>query len=113
MTDKTNWRAMLKGDTADIDLGQARDTLLEQIGDEIRAVNKEFGEGSVEVVDEPAVGITYPVLAYPTKIKSFNLDKDPEASGTLQGIKGQYLMFDTGVINLRKYTGYHLTVQAG
>jgi len=27
---------------------------------------------------------------------------------TLQGIKGQYLIFDTGVINMRKYTSYHL-----
>ena len=67
----------------------------------------------MEVVDEPAVDITYPVLKYPTKIKSFNLDKEPQASGALQGIKGQYLIFDTGVINLRKYTGYHLTVRAG
>ncbi len=113
VADKTNWRAMLKGDTVDINLAQERDTLLEQIGGDIRAVNEEFGEEVVEVVDEPAVDIMYPVLAYPTKIKSFNLEKDPEASGILQGIKGQYLIFDTGVINLRKYTGYHLTVQAG
>jgi len=113
VADKTNWRAMLKGDIVDLDLAQERDTLLEQIGDEIRAVNEQFGDEVVEVVDEPAVDITYPVLTYPTKITSFNLDKKPEASGTLQGIKGQYLIFDTGVINLRKYTGYHLTVTAG
>ncbi|MFE1970930.1 DUF2797 domain-containing protein, partial [Acinetobacter baumannii] len=30
----------------------------------------------------------------------------------LQGIKGQYLIFDIGVINIRKYTGYELIVRA-
>ena len=55
----------------------------------------------------------YPVLAYPQKVKSFNLDKDPVAGGVLQGIKGQYLIFDGGVINLRKYTGYKVEVLAG
>jgi hypothetical protein len=113
VADKTNWRAMLKGDIVDIDLAQERDKLLEQIGDAMRAVNEQFGDSAVAVLDEPAVNITYPVRAYPSKIKSFNLDKDPEVSGTLQGIKGQYLIFDSGVINLRKYTGYHLTVQTG
>jgi hypothetical protein len=52
--------------------------------------------------------IQYPVLQYPAKIKSFNLDKDPLVSGVLQGIKGQYLLFDTGVINIRKFAGYEV-----
>ena len=52
----------------------------------------------------------YPVEAYPSKIVSFNLDKDPVVEGTLLGIKGQYLIFDTGVINIRKYTAYQLAV---
>ncbi|MEE9397603.1 MAG: DUF2797 domain-containing protein, partial [Methylococcales bacterium] len=34
-------------------------------------------------------------------------------SGTLMGIKGQYLIFDTGVINIRKYGGYSLTFRTG
>ena len=55
---------------------------------------------------------TYPVRTYPQKVKSFNLDKDPRAGGHLQGIKGQYLIFEGGVINLRKYTGYQVTVSA-
>ena len=54
----------------------------------------------------------YPVLAYPQKVKSFNLDRDPVAGGELQGIKGQYLVFAGGVINLRKYTGYRVVVRA-
>ena len=64
-----------------------------------------------ELTDEPEVHINYPVLEYPLKVKSFNLDKTPTIGGTLMGIKGQYLIFDTGVINMRKYGGYHLSLQ--
>jgi hypothetical protein len=32
--------------------------------------------------------------------------------GELQGIKGQYLILDTGVINIRKYTGYNIEFSA-
>ena len=33
-------------------------------------------------------------------------------NGVLRGIKGQYLIFDTGVINMRKYGGYHLVLRS-
>ena len=56
------------------------------------------------------MNIDYPVLEYPTKVTSFNLDKVPSLEGTLLGIKGQYLIFDSGVINIRKYTAYHVEV---
>jgi hypothetical protein len=48
------------------------------------------------------------VQGYPDKIASYNFDKDPLVEGTLLGIKGQYLMFDGGVINVRRYAGYHV-----
>ena len=60
----------------------------------------------------PETRIRFPVLEYPTKVKSFNLDKTPTIEGTLMGIKGQYLIFDTGVINIRKYGGYHIALQS-
>ena len=48
---------------------------------------------------------------WPDKIRTHNLDKEPMATGRLQGIKGQYLILDTGVINIRKYTAYNVRVQ--
>jgi len=54
------------------------------------------------------LNISYPVLKYPTKIVSLNFDKTPTISGTLDGIKGQYLLLDSGVINLRKFSSYHV-----
>ena len=47
----------------------------------------------------------------PEKIKSFNLDKNPELSGILTGIKGQYIIIDNEfVLNVRKYTGYFIRI---
>jgi hypothetical protein len=31
--------------------------------------------------------------------------------GTLLGIKGQYLMLDTGVLNVRKFGGYQIQME--
>jgi hypothetical protein len=39
-----------------------------------------------------------------------NFDKTPEITGVLQGIKGQYLILDIGVLNIRKFTGYQLSL---
>ena len=58
------------------------------------------------------VELEYPVSEYLTKISSHNLDKTPEIESTLLGIKGQYLIFDTGVINLRRFTGYEIEMLA-
>jgi hypothetical protein len=32
--------------------------------------------------------------------------------GRLNGIKGQYLLLDTGVLNIRKFGGYELILRA-
>ena len=57
-----------------------------------------------------SLDIDYPVLHFPSKVKSFNLDTNPNVAGVLQGIKGQYLLLDSGVINIRKYAGYEIEV---
>ena len=59
--------------------------------------------------DNEILTFEYPVLGYPEKIKSINLDKEPSFQGRLIGIRGQYLiMSDNRVINLRKYSGYQI-----
>ena len=98
VADKTNWRAMLKGDVETIDLEAARERLKEHIPVNVPC----------KISDTPALEIKYPVLQHPEKVKSFNFDKDPTVSGVLHGIKGQYLIFDTGVINIRKFSGYQV-----
>lgn len=99
MSDKTNWRRMLKGDIEEVDLAAVREQVHDWIPQDLREY---FLEG------EPVHTLHYPVRAVPAKIVSHNLDKENELSGRLTGIKGQYLIFDERVINLRKYAGYHV-----
>lgn len=96
IADKTNWRAMLKGEVARIDLVEARQNTLGLIPTNLDS----------QVSSQDMAEISYPVEIYPKTIKSLNLDKTPVIQGILQGIKGQYLIFDCGVINIRKFTGY-------
>ena len=54
----------------------------------------------------------YPVQEYPPHIRSIDLDKTMRINGRLMGMKGQYWMFDSGVINIRKYSGYEVILQS-
>lgn len=102
LADKTNWRQLLKAEPEPIDLVQVRDQILAEV---------DLSDLPVRAFDDlPEQHIHYPVLSYPEKIVSLNADKTPEISGKLMGIKGQYLIFDVGVINMRKYTGYQLSI---
>lgn len=113
VADKTNWRALLKSHAAPVDLKAIRQQLFDTCADGLTTLQQRFGLQAIQPLhDAEPLEITYPIEAYPAKITSFNLDKDPLAEGTLLGIKGQYLMFDTGVINIRKYTAYQLAVHS-
>jgi hypothetical protein len=101
--DRTHWMTMLKQEDPPGDLA-AR-------AEEIVGVLRGWGvEGILPPERREEHRFRFPVLEYPQKVKSFNLDRDPVAGGTLIGIKGQYLILDTGVINLRKFTGYVVEV---
>lgn len=109
VADKTNWRTMLKGAIDPVDLPAVRDQLFETCGAELAALESQFGVGEIRQLDDQAVTeIHYPVLEYPQKISSLNFDKASVVEGVLKGIKGQYLIFDCGVINIRKFTAYHI-----
>jgi len=111
VADRTNWRALLKGDAVAVDLVAVREQLFDSCAAGIHMLQERFGLQAIQpLADVEPIEIRYPVEAYPSKIVSFNLDKNPVAEGTLLGIKGQYLIFDTGVINIRKYTAYQLAV---
>ncbi len=103
--DKTHWTRNLKGNPEGFDL--------RAVSEQVVAALQEWEVGGIlPEFERLEHTFAYPVEVWPTKVKSFNLDKDPVAGGVLQGIKGQYLMFDGGVINLRKFTGYQVEVRA-
>ena len=111
IADKTNWQAMLKGNADDRDLEAERQILIEACAADVAALQEAHGIQSIEVLEgADPITISYPVLEFPKKVSSFNLDKTPVIGGTLMGIKGQYLIFDGGVINMRKYGGYQVAL---
>lgn len=112
IADKTNWRAMLKGSAEALDLKAIAEELKPKIAEKLASVRLKYGTEAVTELNEDVINLQFPVQQYLTKISSFNFDKTPEVSGRLVGIKGQYLIFETGVINLRKFTSYHISVQA-
>ncbi len=97
VSDKTNWRTMLKNEIEDVDLIEWRNKLKTYIPEEAL---KYFLENNTETQ------IKFPVLQYPAKPKSLNLEKTPSYKGVLKGIKGQYLLFeDDTVFNIRSNEG--------
>ncbi|WP_462160693.1 DUF2797 domain-containing protein [Pseudoalteromonas maricaloris] len=109
IADKTNWRNMLKGINPEIDLKAEAAKLIPEIQAKLDELAELFGATAIEMLDEEVVDLTFPVEQHPSKISSFNFDKDPVVSGVLEGIKGQYLIFNNGVINIRKFTSYEIT----
>jgi hypothetical protein len=97
--DKTNWQKMLKNEVPDADLIRERANLKYLIPKEVQNY---FHPEKEDLYD-----LHFPVMEFPKKINSLNLDKTPNFSGKLMGIKGQYLMFQDGtVFNIRTYEGY-------
>ena len=97
--DKTNWQKMLKNEVPTADLIKERVSLKYLIPKEV--------QDYFDVDKNELYELHFPVLHYPKKVSSLNLDKTPHYSGKLLGIKGQYLVFEDGtVFNVRTYEGY-------
>jgi len=110
VSDKTNWQQMLKNHAKPMPLQELGGQLLGLCKNELDAIKTKFGQDSLEelLADGQAVDIHFPIIQLPGKIKTHCFNKSPEVAGILQGIKGQYLILDTGVINIRKYIGYEV-----
>jgi hypothetical protein len=111
VTDRTDWRRMLRGEPESRDMIARRDELLGRCGDDIALSAAALGENALTPLGDEAVHtFTYPVLEYPARVAALSFEKTAQVVGTVSGIKGQYLMLDTGVLNIRKFAGYHVTV---
>ncbi|HET8809625.1 MAG TPA: DUF2797 domain-containing protein [Flavobacteriaceae bacterium] len=98
IADKTNWRKMLQNEIEDENLEAIRSKLEPFVPDEAKPY---FLENNKETE------LKFPVLQYPKSPKSLNLQKTPDFSGKLKGIKGQYLIFEGNtVFNVRNNEGF-------
>ncbi|MFZ5814969.1 MAG: DUF2797 domain-containing protein [Bacillota bacterium] len=102
LQDKTNWRKMLKGEVVETPILEVRERILGLIPDDYRGYLLQ---------DEPVRNFAYPVTELPEKIASHDIEKAP-AEGRLLGIKGSYLILNTGVLNVPKFSGYLVSFEA-
>lgn len=113
VTDRTQWQRLLRGDPEPVDLAAVRAELLERCAEVIAALQAEFGVQAIRPVDDAAAQqFRYPVEAWPAKVRALDLEKLGRVEGELQGIKGQYLLLSSGVLNVRKYTAYDVVLSA-
>jgi len=98
ISDKTNWRKMLTNDIEDADLVTVKEELSAYIPDQAKEYYLENNSQETH--------LKFPVLQYPEKVKSLNLEKTKSYTGKLKGIKGQYIIFeDATVFNIRANEG--------
>lgn len=104
ISDRTAWQRMLKNDfDISTDLKNKKIELSTLLPKELK---------QYYIKENDIYNINYPVKVYPAKVKSIGLDKFPEISGILTGIKGQYLFIDNEkVFNIRKHQGYKVYIK--
>jgi Protein of unknown function (DUF2797) len=103
VADKTNWSKMLKNDIEDENLIEWRERLKLYIPNEAKDY---FIENNSETY------LDFPVIQYPEKPKSLNIEKTQEYIGKLVGVKGQYLIFeDETVFNIRANEGIVVSIK--
>lgn len=104
--DKTDWRAMLKAKPKTLDLSSEIKIL-----ETLNAIKNHTNETvNIDWLKESSLEFEYPVLQYPEKVKSISFEKTPKFSSVLLGIKGQYLIFEAGVLNVRNLSGFDLSI---
>ena len=98
ISDKTNWRKMLQNNLSDRSLIDVKNELTNYLDDDL----KQYVSRNSDINK-----VNFPVIKYPSKVKSVTLDKVPQIEEKLIGIKGQYLLFDNDtVFNVRRHAGY-------
>lgn len=104
-TDRTSWQRMLKGELALADLPSECRRAGAALADEPELA-------ALVTPEEEVLEIPYPIRTTPSKVKSVNLAKAPMLHGTLEGIRGQYLIFGDGrVLNIRRHSAHVVNIE--
>lgn len=103
LSDRTDWRRMLRGDVERADLKGVRDWLRAKLGSRFEPY----------WMDAPVIRFDYPVTRRPESVRTLSLDQLEKVQGVLWGIQGQYLLLDCGVFSARKHIGYEVAIRFG
>lgn len=100
--DKTPWRKMLKNEIPAIDLVAEK----EKLGEKLSSNLAQYLVREENEVYE----FNYPVEEWPTKVTTLNLDKQAKVEAVLKGVRGQYLLFEGGLVfNVRAHSGFRVS----
>ena len=105
LSDKTHWSKMLMNiPSQNVDLLSEKNRVAALLPEEY----KQYISPNDEVLE-----LKYPVLNYPIKVTSVGFEKNPDIKLPLNGIRGQYFLFEGGaVINIRKHSGFEVELIA-
>lgn len=101
VADRSDWRRLVTAAPASVDLPSLRDRLRGQ------AAGLPAG---VSWIDADPVAFSYPVAGYCRQAVRLDLQTQPLIRGNLIGIRGQYLLFEHGALNVRRHVSYHVRV---
>tara|TARA_Y200000002_G_scaffold160419_1_gene132580 strand:+ start:5429 stop:6247 length:819 start_codon:yes stop_codon:yes gene_type:complete len=108
MSDKTKWQQLIKSSTESIDMALYHEQWTGYLKQTIDSIS--IDPSDIHWVDFKEHRFTYPIDAYSNKAKSLKLIPNEPLSEVIRGIKGQYLIFDYGALNLRNLQGYFLNI---
>jgi hypothetical protein len=95
LSDRTNWRLLVSQETSPVNLADERD----QLRDDLNLPNAVWSM-------DPERQFQFPVQQYSPAV-NFSLHKQT-IRGNLIGMKGQYLLFDNGALNISRHRSYHI-----
>jgi hypothetical protein len=111
VADRTDSRMLLRGDARELDLVAEWQWLSRAARLDLERAVAPFGSDVSVAATLRARLFRYPVTRYPEEQPRLRLDSDVPVAGRLLGAKGSYLLFDTGVFNVREHTSYHVELK--
>ena len=114
LSDRTNWRQMLRANRATKDLEQLAVELTQRHGTELERVRTEFGVDAWRAVDGATTWHAhYPVpIGGAPALRAFKLQAVGNVvQGRILGAKARYLLLDTGVLNTASHAGTLVRLQ--
>lgn len=103
--DRTHWMNMLRG--------SPDPALLDDVVAQMDTRLTELGTPGVLPPDQRLrMSFTYPLTVQLERVRTIHLYRIPRIQGVLLGIKGQYWVFEHGVLNVRRHSGFHIELHA-
>ena len=102
ISDRTPWRKLVSQPPVAVNLHSVFEKLQRQL---VLPEDCQWAEGEAEHE------LTYPVVAYAPPMQQSLNEKTPELADNLCGLKGQYLLLQTGAFNVSRHVGITLAVE--